>query len=135
MPSTGLSRTALLFVAFVIAGCGEQADGGNVLADTTAAPKSAPTADELDIFCAAFAVLDTHDGTTEASVAVTAIEEARESAPAAIREDVDLLADTLIVNNYPSNAEPSMKAAPLDQLTPASERLREFVDENCGPAS
>lgn len=131
MPSMRLSHAALLLVAVTVAGCGEQSEGDAAADGTHAGSEIAPTTGDLDTFCAAIAVLDTHDGTTEASIAVPAIEEARDAAPAAIRGDVELLTTTLIVNNYPSNAEPSMTAAPPDQLTPASGRLADFVEQNC----
>lgn len=138
-----LTTVLVLGAAVAVTGCGnddEQVGGSAEGPDATASvattadaetAERASTADDVDAFCAAIAVMDTHDGTTEASVAVAAIEDARGSAPAAIRDDMDLLADTLIANNYPNEASPSITAAPLDRSTPASERLAGFVEQHC----
>lgn len=120
-------------MAVAITGCGQQTGRDEVSTDTADDAASPRTESDLESFCDAVAVMDAHDGTTDASVAVSAIDELRESAPSAIREDVELLADTLIVNNYPSHAEPSMKAAPSDQADPAGARLADYVETNCGP--
>lgn len=85
----------------------------------------------LEAFCDSIAVLDDTDGTTDASVVLTAIDDLRDTSPAEIRADIDLVSDTLIVNNYPDGADPSMEAAPFDQLDPARARLAAYVASNC----
>ncbi len=117
-----MSSVAVAVAATAVAGCGEETGGGT----TTS------TAGDLAAFCSSIAVLDDTDGTTEASVVVAAIDGLRNASPAEIRADVDLVADTLIVNNYPDAADPSMEAAPFDQLDQASARLTAYAETNCG---
>ncbi len=117
-------------VVLAVTGCGEQSEDV-VGSDSPATLESEAPEKNLDRFCASLAALDQTDGTTETSVVLDAIDEFRESAPAAIRNDVNLLSDTLIVNNYPSSAEPWMQAAPFDQHEPASARLAAYVEANC----
>ena len=102
-------------------GCGEQ----------SAQRTAPPTTSGLDAFCASVAALDETDGTTDAAVTLAAIDDLRNTAPDEIRVDIDLVADTLIVNNYPERAEPSMRAAPFDDLDPARARLASYVKQNC----
>jgi hypothetical protein len=92
----------------------------------------APTTVEgIAEFCAAVAALDQTDGTTEDSVALAAFEAVRRTAPAEIRADVDLVVDTIIVNDFPSGVQPSMEAAPYEEHAPASARLGAYVEANC----
>ncbi len=79
--------------------------------------------------------LDDTDGTAEASVVLAAIDDLRSASPAEIRADVDLVSDTLIVNNYPDAADPSMEVAPFDELDPASARLASYVEAKCESGS
>lgn len=120
-----MSSVAMAVAATTVAGCGEETGGG-----TTTSTAGDPAA-----FCSSIAVLDDTDGTTEASVVVAAIDDLRNASPAEIRADVDLVADTLIVNNYPDAADPSMEAAPFDELDPARARLASYAEANCGSGS
>lgn len=118
---TRLSSVAVALAATTAAGCGEE----------TGDATTTPTAGDLAAFCSSIAALDETDGTTEASVVLAAIDGLRSASPAEIRADVDLVADTLIVNNYPDEAERSMEAAPFDELDPARARLASYTEENC----
>ena len=120
-----MSLVAVAAASTAAAGCGEDTGAGTAT--------STPT--DLAAFCSSIEVLDDTDGTTEASVVLAAIDDLRDSSPAEIREDVDLLSDTLIVNNYPEAAGPSMEAAPVDELDPASARLASYAEANCGSGS
>lgn len=135
MQLTSAGLIALLIATTTIAGCGDPTDGGPASSDAAEATENAEGAStaELADFCAALDVMGSHDGTTPESEAVAAIEEARAAAPSEIRDDANLLFDTLIVNNYPSSAEPSMTATPPDQLAPSSARMAAFAEQNCGP--
>jgi len=75
--------------------------------------------------------LDGTDGTTQDDIVIAALEDMKRTAPGEVRDDVVLLADTLIVNDYPQAADDSMEAASPDAGRPASERLAAFVDANC----
>ena len=116
-----MASVSMAVAATASAGCGEVNDR----ATTTS------TAGDLAAFCSSIALLDDTDGTTEASVVVAVLDDLRNASPAEIRAAVDLMADTLIVNNYPEAADPSMEAAPFDELDPASARLAAYAEANC----
>lgn len=120
-----MSSVAMAVAATTVAGCGEEITGGT----------TPSTAGDLAAFCSSIAMLDDTDGTTEASVVVAAIDDLRNASPAEIRADVDLVADALIANNYPDAADPSMEAAPFDELDPASARLASYAEANCESGS
>jgi|GEM_PF-1373995 len=120
----------------VLAATGCSKDSEQVTAGTGSSSRdavSASTADDPDEFCLAVTALDQTDGTTDPSVVLPIIEDLREAAPSEIQADVTLVSDTLIVNNYPSGTEPSMEAAPFDELDPARARLAAYVETNCQP--
>lgn len=103
----------------------------DALADPPTEASSSSTDGEVKAFCAALEGLDQTDGTTEASIALGAFAEVKRTAPAEVRDDVTVVSDTIIVNNYPTGVEPGMEAAPFDVLNPASERLAAYADEHC----
>lgn len=116
-----MSAVALAVAASAVAACGEETAGGT----------NTSTSGDVAAFCSSIAVLDDTDGTTEASVVLAAIDDLRNTSPAELRADVDLVADTLIVNNYPDSAEGSMAAAPFDELDPARARVAAYAAANC----
>lgn len=120
-----MSSVAVAVAATTFAGCGEETGG-----DTTTS-----TEGDLAAFCSSIAALDDTDGTTEASVVLAAIDDLRNASPAEIRADVNLVSDTLIVNNYPDATDPSMEVAPFDELDPARARLASYVEANCESGS
>lgn len=133
---TRTSRMASVVVSVVVlvgVGCDEQSERVPAASDPVTANQAAPAAGDIDEFCAAVAALDQTDGTTDASVVLPAINELRGAAPAEIRDDVNLVSDTLIVNNYPSGVEPSMEAAPFEVLDHARARLGAYVEKHCEP--
>jgi hypothetical protein len=86
---------------------------------------------DVEPFCAAAQILDQTDGTTDTATAVAAIDELRRTAPAEIRADVDLISDTMIINNFPDATDPSMRKASLEELNAAGARVGHYVDEHC----
>lgn len=86
---------------------------------------------DVEAFCAAVTALDQTDGTTDAAIAVAAFDELRRTAPAEIRDDVNLVSDTMIINNYPDAADPSMQKATLDEMNAAGARVGAYADEHC----
>lgn len=120
-----MSSVAMAVAATTFVGCGEETGGGT----TTS------TEGDLAAFCSSIAALDDTDGTTEPSVVLAAIDDLRNESPAEIRADVNLVSDTLIINNYPDAADPSMEVAPFDELDPARTRLASYVEANCESGS
>lgn len=120
-------------VALAATGCSKQSDDVTAGAASSKDPIPASPADDLEEFCVSVAALDQTDGTTDPSVVLPRFDSLREAAPTEIRADVNLVSDTLIVNNYPNSADPSMEAAPFDVLDPARARNAEYVETNCQP--
>ncbi len=114
-------RLALVTLLAVTAGaCGGDSD-----------ERAGDGPEDVAAFCAAVEALDGTDGTTQDDIVIAALEDMKRTAPGEVRDDVVLLADTLIVNDYPQAADDSMEAASPDAGRPASERLAAFVDANC----
>ncbi len=122
-----LVATALLaLLALLGVSCGGESEPARA-ADSV---DSAETA-QLNDFCAAVKALDDTDGTTEDSIVLEAFDEMKRTAPDEVRDDVVLLSDTLIVNDYPAGADDSMTAAPVEVSAAAGDRLGAYVNENC----
>lgn len=87
--------------------------------------------DDVQAFCDAVEALDATDGTTEDQVVIDALEDLKRTAPDGVRDDVVMLADTLLVKDYPDAADDSMEAARPEASRPASERLEAYVSRHC----
>lgn len=118
------------------AACSEQ-----VVVATDQEEQDAPAVDdsdpseEVDDFCAALEALAQTDGTTEPEIAVEAFDAVRRTAPAEVRDDVRVVSERVIANNYPEWADASMEPPTPEEEEAARERVRTFVDEHCDLAN
>lgn len=114
---------------FALSGCG----GERPSADE-AAPVATTmlTAAQVEPFCAAVRALDATDGTTAQEEVLQALADMVRTAPGQVREDVRVLADNLIIDNYPSAVTAAMKRSSVAVGAAAGQRVGAFVEQHCG---
>jgi hypothetical protein len=127
-----LAVLILLSASTLLGSCGKEPEQDVAGASSTTAVTDDDTIpDGVAEFCSAVEVLDQADGTTDAAIPVDEFAEVRRTAPAEIRDDAIVVSDNIIIYNYPSHVEPTMRETPVAETDAARARLGAYVDEHC----